>query len=107
MAHHEQENYMFFKNLEQIMRQTTMLYQMDHSMLDKILQHGHDWADDHVSVAKENMDQVFDFIMNKTKTVPVPAQQEEPKELDFITIESEVIDFNSFIKINETKSNKK
>lgn len=103
MAHHEQENYMFFKNLEQIMRQATMLYQMDHSMLDQILQQGHDWADDHVSVAKENMDQVFDFIMNKTKEVPVPTQQEMPKELDFITVENKVMDFNSYVKINEDR----
>ena len=104
MAHHKQENYMFFKNLEQIMRQATMLYQMDHDMLDQILQQGHDWADDHVSVAKENMDQVFDFIMNKTKEVPVPTQHEEPKELDFITIESKLIDFKDFVEINEKKN---
>lgn len=103
MAHHEQENYMFFKNLEQIMRQATMLYQMDHNMLDQILQQGHDWADDHVSVAKENMDQVFDFIMNKTKEASFPAQQETSKELDFITIENKVVDFKDFVEINEKK----
>lgn len=102
MAHQEQENYMFFKNLQQIMRQATLLYQMDPSMLDQILQQ-HDWADDHISVAKENMDQVFDFIMNKTKEVPVPTQHETPKELDFITIESKVVDFKDFVEINEKK----
>jgi hypothetical protein len=33
---------------------------------------GHDWADDHITVAKENMDQVFDFMMNETKTSNYP-----------------------------------
>ena len=50
------------------------------------------------------MDQVFDFIMNKTKEVPVPTQHEEPKELDFITIESKLIDFKDFVEINEKKN---
>ena len=61
------ENYMFFSNLEQIKRQCEMLLKMDPKMLDSIIQDGHDWADDHVSEAKNNMDQVFDFFMNKTK----------------------------------------
>jgi hypothetical protein len=34
-------------------------------MIENLLQNGHDWADDHVSEAKNNMDQVFDFIMNE------------------------------------------
>lgn len=64
----ESENYMFFSNLKQIARQCQMLLEMDEEMIDQILQDGHDWADDHVTEAKVNMDQVFDFIMNeKTK----------------------------------------
>ena len=35
--------------------------------VEAILQDGHDWADDHITVAKENLDQVFDFMMNETK----------------------------------------
>jgi hypothetical protein len=59
---------MFFSNLKQIARQCKMLLEMDEEMIDQILQDGHDWADDHVTEAKVNMDQVFDFIMNeKTK----------------------------------------
>ena len=63
----ETENYMFFSNLKQIARQCQMLLEMDEEMIDQILQDGHDWADDHVSEAKTNMDQVFDFMMNETK----------------------------------------
>jgi hypothetical protein len=61
------ENYMFFSNLKQIHRQCEMLLKMDPKELDSIIKNGHDWADDHVSEAKNNMDQVFDFFMNETK----------------------------------------
>ena len=61
------ENYMFFSNLKQMHRQIEFLMQIDPQTIEAILQNGHDWADDHISEAKTNMDQVFDFIMNKTK----------------------------------------
>ena len=61
------ENYMFFSNLKQIHRQCEILLNLDENVIEDILQNGHDWADDHVSVAKENMDQVLDFLMNQTE----------------------------------------
>jgi hypothetical protein len=36
-------------------------------MVDSILDNGHDWAQDHIAEAKNNLDQVFDFMMNETK----------------------------------------
>ena len=62
------ENYMFFSNLQQIHRQCEMLMKMNPQELDQMIKNGHDWADDHVSEAKNNMDQVFDFFMNETKS---------------------------------------
>ena len=67
LAEEQTTNYMFFSNLEQIKRQCETLLEMDPNMIDEIIQDGHDWADDHVSEAKNNMDQVFDFLMNETK----------------------------------------
>lgn len=61
------ENYMFFSNLKQIHRQCEILLELDPMIIEDILQNGHDWADDHVTVAKENIDQVMDFFMNETK----------------------------------------
>lgn len=58
-------NYMFFSNLEQIKRQCEKLLSLDKNMIDSTIQNGHDWADDHISEAKNNMDQVFDFFMGK------------------------------------------
>ena len=59
--------YMFFSNLEQMRRQCDLLLDLDHNMVESILEHGHDWAQDHIAEAKNNMDQVFDFIMNESK----------------------------------------
>ena len=66
----EQENtrYMFFSNIEQMRRQCDILLEMDKSMVEEILENGHDWAQDHISEAKNNMDQVFDFLMNETES---------------------------------------
>ena len=66
--HEERSNrYMFFSNLEQMHRQTAMLLDMDQEMISNILENGHDWAQDHIAEAKNNMDQVFDFLMNEIK----------------------------------------
>jgi hypothetical protein len=62
------ENYMFFSNLKQMKRQLDiMLDEFNPNMVNDILNNGHDWADDHITEAKVNIDQVFDFFMNKLK----------------------------------------
>jgi phosphotransacetylase len=63
----ENQRYMFFSNLEQIKRQCEILLGEDKQMIESILDNGHDWAQDHIAEAKNNMDQVFDFLMNETK----------------------------------------
>jgi hypothetical protein len=65
LSEQENERYMFFSNLEQLHRQTAMLLELGEDTVVSILEHGHDWAQDHVAVAKENIDQVFDFMMNQ------------------------------------------
>ena len=64
----ESERYMFFSNLEQIRRQCGLLLDLDRNMVEEILSNGHDWAQDHIAEAKNNMDQVFDFLMNESKS---------------------------------------
>lgn len=61
----ETDRYMFFSNLEQIHRQMGILLEKDPNMISQILDNGHDWAQDHISTAKESIDQVFDFLMNE------------------------------------------
>ena len=59
--------YMFFSNLEQMKRQAEMLLGLDENKIEAILNSGHDWAADHITVAKEDLSQVFDFMMNEIK----------------------------------------
>lgn len=72
--HQEQENYMFFGNLETMKRLVDELLEMDRYELDSILTE-HDWASDHISVATENLEQVFDFLAGHNSPEGV---EEEP-----------------------------
>ena len=72
------ERYMFFSNLEQMKRQCEMLLDLDELQIESILDNGHDWAQDHISEAKNNMDQVFDFLMNEING----GDGEEEMEMD-------------------------
>lgn len=94
----EQTNYMFFSNLKQIHRQCELLLnEFDPNMIDSLLENGHDWASDHIAEAKNNMDQVFDFLMNeKTKNGNMTNVNEQDMGDDSITVE----DIESLKKIN-------
>jgi len=63
----QSERYMFFSNLEQMQRQCEILLSIPKDDVENILNNGHDWAQDHVSESKNNLDQVFDFMMNEIK----------------------------------------
>jgi hypothetical protein len=60
-----QYNYMFFSNLETICEQCEDMLKMNENEVDEILVNGHDWAEDHISSAKENVEQVHDFLTNE------------------------------------------
>ena len=59
--HNEEENYMFFSNLETIKRLVDELLQMDKAEIDAMLKE-HDWASDHITSSKDDIEEVFDFI---------------------------------------------
>jgi hypothetical protein len=71
------DRYMFISNLKQMCRQAELILKQDVEQIESLLDDGHDWAQDHVAVAKENLDQVFDFLMNKIKN-----KKEEELEMD-------------------------
>ena len=55
------ENYMFFSNLNEMVRMLDEIKQMDENDLDTLLRE-HDWASDHISVATENLEHVYKFL---------------------------------------------
>jgi hypothetical protein len=62
------ENYMFFGNLQSIKRMIDELLQLDEQEIDNTIKNGHDWAEDHMAVSKENIEQVYNFLINKENT---------------------------------------
>jgi hypothetical protein len=59
-------NYMFFSNLKRIQDIAKMILEMDQEKIDGMLNNGHDWANDHITVAKENLSHVFDFLKSES-----------------------------------------
>ena len=82
--HAESSRYMFFSNLQQMRRQCDLLLDLDENMVEQILENGHDWAQDHIAEAKNNMDQVFDFLMNQTQ------DEDSYDDDDMVMMESEL-----------------
>jgi hypothetical protein len=80
--------YMFFSNLQQMKRQCEMLLEMDQDEIESILENGHDWAQDHIAEAKNNMDQVFDFLKNETEGKSDYEEKEDnDDEEDMVMVE--------------------
>lgn len=63
-GHRDTENYMFFGNLKTMKNMIDNLLQMDMSKIDAILSE-HDWASDHISVASENLEHVYNFLQSE------------------------------------------
>jgi hypothetical protein len=56
------DNYMFFQNLKDIRDNIDTLLSMDESEVDEILSNGHDWASDHITTAKDDIEEVTSFL---------------------------------------------
>lgn len=60
----DNENYMFFANLENICSMVQDILKMDKSEIDEMLSDGHDWATDHISSSKESIEHVHDWLQS-------------------------------------------
>ena len=57
----EIQNYMFFQNLKTIKSHVDMLLSKSPKELDSIISNGHDWAAEHITTAKDDIEEVCDF----------------------------------------------
>ena len=57
-------NYMFFQNLKTIKMMVDKLLTMDKNTIDGILLNGHDWAEDHIATSKDDVEEVYNFLVN-------------------------------------------
>lgn len=76
-SHSETDNYMFFANLQNICNMVTDILEMDKSEIDQMLTEGHDWATDHISAAKENIEHVHDWL-NSHSSKEEETHEEDP-----------------------------
>ena len=103
----EQENYMFFGNLETIKRAVDALLQMDPQKVDAILKDGHNWAADHIATSKDDIEEVAGFLMNRMGENQMMSQPNE-KSMGYVqTFESFVKKYGEKITLEEFKKIKK
>ena len=59
------KHYMFFKNIENIKQMINDISSMDPEKIDKVLE-SHDWASDHISTSKDDIEDVHSFLKTIT-----------------------------------------
>jgi hypothetical protein len=80
-ANHEgTQYYMFFKNISAIKHYISEIEKMDPDQLDSMLQKGHDWAADHMSTAKDDIQEVAEWV-NSEMEGQAKDQQEGPENI--------------------------
>ena len=61
------KNYMFFSNLKVIKEKVDQILSMDAAQIDTLLSDGHDWASDHVSTSKDELEEVCNWLVGEMK----------------------------------------
>jgi len=79
------KNYMFFSNLKSIKEKVEAMLAMDASQVDAMLEDGHDWASDHISTSRDDVEEVYNWLageMQGGSAVPrgMPQPQPQPQE---------------------------
>mgnify|MGYP003475596819 CR=1 FL=1 len=60
----ETEEYMFFSNLKAIKRQVDELLSIDSKLIIERLKNGHERAVDHIATSKDDVSEVYEFLIN-------------------------------------------
>lgn len=66
-AKKEITNYMFFSNLEVMKQKIDAILKMDKKSVDKMLSDGHDWASEHISTSKDDVEEVYNWLTSAHK----------------------------------------
>jgi hypothetical protein len=73
-------NYMFFQNLKTIKQMVDELLELDEQMVDSILASGHDWAEDHITTSKDDVEEVYNFLMAEKTPMSIGEKQLSSKQ---------------------------
>ncbi len=61
----EKQHYMFFQNLASIKHYIDEIMKMNPDDVDNLIKNGHDWAADHISTSKDDIQEVAEWIRNE------------------------------------------
>jgi hypothetical protein len=61
------KHYMFFSNLKTIKDMVDEILKMDQKMIDKSLDDGHDWASDHITSSRDDIEEVHNWVKSRIK----------------------------------------
>jgi DNA topoisomerase VI subunit B len=64
-SNEEKKNYMFFSNLRILKKKVDEILSMDEKKVDKMLSDGHDWANDHIATSKDDVEEVYNWLVGK------------------------------------------
>lgn len=61
------KHYMFFSNLKVMKNKIEEILSMDAHEIDEMLSDGHDWASDHISSSRDDVEEVYNWITGRLK----------------------------------------
>lgn len=61
----ETKSYMFCQNLKTIKRMVDGLLELDEQRINNVLANGHEWAEDHISTSKDDIEEVHNFLKER------------------------------------------
>lgn len=61
------KHYMFFGNLKVMKNKIEEILSMDAHKIDEMLDDGHDWASDHISSSRDDVEEVYNWIIGTIK----------------------------------------
>jgi uncharacterized protein YktB (UPF0637 family) len=59
------KHYMFFANLKNIKEKVEEILKADPHLIDQALSDGHDWASDHISTSRDDVEEVHNWVMSR------------------------------------------
>lgn len=72
------KHYMFFSNLKAIKGMVEEMLAMDAGQVDQMLDDGHDWASDHISTSRDDIEEVYNWISGEMGEGQAPEASEDP-----------------------------
>ena len=101
LVNNKANNYMFFQNLKTIKDAVDAMLQMDPMMVDQILSNGHDWANDHITTSKDDVEEVYNFLKNYNSQLDEKALSPKQKKISSAAPPAEKITGADFVALRK------